>query len=124
MENSSKRQRELHQSVSIQHISGPLPSPDALAKYDQVVPGAAERIIKMAEQEAKHRQNEERKSHNAFITLTLMSPIFALIVIMLIGWLVYTCIEKGYPKEGVAIAIGCMASVGGLFFWMRKQKKS
>lgn len=124
MENSSKRQRELHQSVSIQHISGPLPSPEALAKYDQVVPGAAERIIKMAEQEAAHRQNEERKTHNALVTLTIMSTIFALIVIVMICGLVYFCIDKDHPKEGVAIAIGCMASVGGLFFWMRKQKKS
>lgn len=36
--------------VSEQHVySGPLPEPEALAKYDQIVPGAAERILTMAE---------------------------------------------------------------------------
>ena len=33
------------------HISGPLPTPDILLGYDEVLPGAAERIMRMAEQE-------------------------------------------------------------------------
>ena len=33
------------------HISGPLPTPDILLGYDEVLPGAAERIMRMAEKE-------------------------------------------------------------------------
>jgi uncharacterized membrane protein len=33
-------------------ISGPLPPPEVLEKYNQVVPGLADRIITMAEQQA------------------------------------------------------------------------
>ena len=36
--------------------SGPLPDPDTLGRYDMVIPGAADRIIKIAENQAIHRQ--------------------------------------------------------------------
>lgn len=44
----------------IEAFSGPLPRPDILIQYEQVVPGAAERIIIMAEQQTRHRQAMER----------------------------------------------------------------
>ena len=50
------------QVVEIQerHISGPLPTPALLKEFDDVVPGCAERIIRMAEEQAKHRQLLEK----------------------------------------------------------------
>ena len=36
-------------------FEGPVPHPDILAKYDHIVPGAAERIIQMAENEQRVR---------------------------------------------------------------------
>jgi uncharacterized membrane protein len=48
------------QSLSIQRHQGPLPHPSILQEYDNIVPGAAERIICMAEGQAKHRQELER----------------------------------------------------------------
>ncbi len=41
-------------------FSGPLPPPSILAKYEEVVPGAAERIISTAENETRHRQALEK----------------------------------------------------------------
>lgn len=38
---------------------GPLPSPEVLRDYDDLIPGAAARIIEMAEHQARHRQNLE-----------------------------------------------------------------
>jgi uncharacterized membrane protein len=38
---------------------GPLPSPEMLAQYDNICPGAADRIISMAEGQAAHRQSIE-----------------------------------------------------------------
>ncbi len=36
-------------AVQQQSISGPLPSPEVLARYESIVPGAGERILRMAE---------------------------------------------------------------------------
>ena len=41
--------------------SGPLPAPEDFAKYDSVLPGAAERILKMAEENSVHRRQMERR---------------------------------------------------------------
>lgn len=41
-------------------FSGPIPHPDILKGYDAIVPGAAERIIRMAEKQSEHRQSMEK----------------------------------------------------------------
>ena len=40
--------------------SGPLPVPQDFEHYDRVVPGAAERILRMAESELEHRHELEK----------------------------------------------------------------
>jgi len=49
------------QVTSAKFHQGPLPSPEVLAGYEQIHPGAANRIIRMAEQQVKHRQSLEQK---------------------------------------------------------------
>src|SRR5262245_17502482 len=39
---------------------GPIPSPEAFEAYERVLAGAADRILKMAESQAIHRQGLER----------------------------------------------------------------
>jgi len=41
-------------------FSGPLPHPDILAKYDQVVPGTAARLIETAQKQGEHRMDLEK----------------------------------------------------------------
>lgn len=49
----------IKQEISL--FSGPLPSPDVLAKYEGVFPGCAKRIVAMAERQSQHRQTLERR---------------------------------------------------------------
>ncbi len=42
-------------------FAGPLPAPSAFGQYDKVLPGAAERILRMAEQEQNHRHDIDNK---------------------------------------------------------------
>ena len=44
----------------IAEFLGPFPSPDTLARFEQIVPGSAARIISMAESQTAHRQGLER----------------------------------------------------------------
>jgi len=46
---------------------GPIPDPETLAGYNQIVPNAAERILRMAEIEADHRQSLESSTLQANI---------------------------------------------------------
>ncbi len=50
-------------AITVEHRSlrfGPLPDPADLARYDQIVAGSAGRILRMAEQQAAHRQALEQ----------------------------------------------------------------
>lgn len=50
------------QSLQVSSISyqGVLPPPQMLAQFDTTLPGSAERIMRMAEQDALHRRETER----------------------------------------------------------------
>jgi uncharacterized membrane protein len=50
-------QAQITTSVS---FSGPLPHPEFLARYNDVVPNGAERIMKMAEDQQGHRMSIEK----------------------------------------------------------------
>lgn len=45
----------------IQHFSGPLPSPEMLKKYNEILPNAAERVFRMAEKAQDHYEETEKK---------------------------------------------------------------
>jgi len=49
------------QEMLVQQRSGPLPDAAELQNYEQVLPGAAERIVAMAEAQAEHRRAIEAK---------------------------------------------------------------
>ncbi|MEI6533555.1 MAG: DUF2335 domain-containing protein [Candidatus Roizmanbacteria bacterium] len=43
------------------YFAGPLPHPYILKKYEEILPGCADRIIKMAEDQSKHRMGLEKE---------------------------------------------------------------
>ena len=55
------KENKQNKSVIMQSLeySGPLPTPNMLAGYDDILPGAADRIITMTEKQASHRQEKE-----------------------------------------------------------------
>lgn len=58
-----------HLSVSQQSFSGPIPPPALLEGYESILPGAAERILALAEREAAHRHEIEKQVTDANIRL-------------------------------------------------------
>lgn len=58
---------------------GPLPHPEIMKGYDMVVPGAAERILKMAETQSEHRQSIEKEVIQTQTRITMnFSPIWGI----------------------------------------------
>ena len=58
--------------LATQGFSGPIPHPEILKGYETICPGAAERIIKMAELEQGHRHGIESKGLKAQIQAELL----------------------------------------------------
>lgn len=47
--------------VAAEIYTGPLPHPRHLKQYNEILPGAADRILRMAEKEQEHRHSREHK---------------------------------------------------------------
>ena len=68
-------------------FQGPLPPPDMMKGYESVLPGAAERIMKMAENQSTHRMNMESKSMRMKKAGQIFGFIITLFIIGLSFWL-------------------------------------
>ena len=104
-------------------FSGPLPPPEILEKYNQAMPGLAERIISMAEQQGRHRQEIEKTVINSNAFVQKVGPFLGFIVAMtaVIGGIVL--ILKGKDGYGLAAIITALASLAGVFIYGKKQQR-
>lgn len=95
--------------------SGPLPAPEDLAHYEQICPGAAERIIAMAEQQENHRQTMEGNHLKWEYRLQSRGQWFAIgalvAMLLLVGFTFYL----GQPIAASVLGAGTIAAVVGMF---------
>lgn len=103
--------------------SGPLPHPDILVKYNDAHPGAADRIIAMAEKQAAHRQELEKKALETNCHNSKIGPIYGFVICMsAIGGGVYL-IQLGKGAAGLASIITALASLSIVFVYGRTKQK-
>lgn len=58
---------------------GPIPPVEDFTGYERILPGAADRILKMAENQAGHRQTLERRALSGDLVKAMMGTILAYI---------------------------------------------
>jgi len=56
----AQQQKQILRGEARYHFSGPLPPPEILAKYNDIIPNAADRLISMVEKQEIHRQSLEK----------------------------------------------------------------
>jgi uncharacterized membrane protein len=104
-------------------FSGPLPPPEILARYNEILPGAAERIIAMAENQNVHRRELEKKVINGNVFSQNVGMILGFIIAMtaIIGgiWLA----SKGMATQGLAAILAAIAAPAGVFVYAKHQQK-
>jgi uncharacterized membrane protein len=76
MNNDLVKQR---QEISVSY-EGPLPRSREFAGYEQVLPGAADRILAMAEKESEHRRENDNKLVSASVKYSGRGQVFAFII--------------------------------------------
>ncbi len=67
-------------TARLTYFSGPLPPPSTFKQYEDVLPGTADRIITMAENQAKHRQYIEKKQVDTESRDSLLGVLSALVI--------------------------------------------
>lgn len=105
------------------YYSGPLPPAQELQRYNDILPGAADRIITMAEQQSYHRQSLESKvitsdTRNATVGL------FFGFIIGLTGIIAGTVlIFKNHVLPGSFISGGTIVSLVSTFVYGSQKRK-
>lgn len=102
---------------------GPLPSPEILDGFEKVLPGAAERIMCMAEKEQSSRHWQERRVTNTGIITMTLGVVFAFLSVLIIGYLIYYSISKEANAVAIALSTTSIVGVAGVFIWFRKINK-
>ena len=83
-------------------FSGPMPHPDHFGKYEEILPGAAERILTMAEKEQSHRHTQSSKlTSTETLNRTLATIFGGLLGVALVGGGIF-CVAIGQPVYAVA----------------------
>lgn len=111
--------RITHQQLEISQ--SPWPPPDILERYEQVMPGSADRLIKMVEQEAEHRRALETKQLNREIRETCTGQWMAFLIgIFTIAAGAYTALQ-GAEWPGALMGSGGVIGLVAVFIYGRRQ---
>jgi len=104
--------------------SGPIPPPDLLAKFAEIIPNGADRILKMAENQSKHRQCIEKW---AVIGGTILSHFgVACAMIIVLGTLYFgsQLIREGHTISGSIFAgSGLLGLVTAFIYGTRSRRE-
>ncbi|MGA7562996.1 MAG: DUF2335 domain-containing protein [Desulfobaccales bacterium] len=103
--------------------SAPLPHPSELERYESILPGAADRIFALAENQSNHRQELEKKA----LSLESRNSLFGLITggfIGIIGLCIAgLCIYTGHDKAGMTLGGGTLVALVGPFVYGTRERR-
>jgi uncharacterized membrane protein len=104
-------------SIEGKYFRGPIPPPEILEKYNNIVPGSADRIIKSVENQSQHRQVLEKIVIKSGSRDSLLGIILGFIIGIcgLTGGIF--CVLKGHDWAGSIIAGADLAVLVGVFIY-------
>ena len=121
-ENPSRTINVLEIIQAQSQFSGPLPHPDILKGYDEVCPGAADRIIRMAESQQQHRRDIEARVVSGNVKAQARGQHYALIVLVAFAVIGGALLFMGKSTDGLVTMITPLVGVAGLFIYGRREQ--
>ena len=109
--------------VKAEAFAGPLPHPEILRQYDQIVENGAERIIKMAENQSAHRQALEKWAIKGGTILSFAGAFAATIISLGLFYFSYLLITGGFAVSGTVLSgVNLVALVYTFIYGTRSRK--
>lgn len=90
------------QSIVLQKFQGPVPPPSLLREYESLVPGLADRLVKLTEKEQAHRHQQDEKFLKGNFSLSARGQWMAFVIVLVI---IATAIFFGSQGETTLAAI-------------------
>jgi uncharacterized membrane protein len=107
---------QVNHSVTTSYV-GPIPPPSMMREFDELVPGAAARILQLAEDQTRHRMSLEKlvvNSNNRRAWCGLAAGLF--VTLSAIGCGTYLVVN-GFSAVGFAFGISAVAGLSGVFVY-------
>jgi uncharacterized membrane protein len=93
----------------------PLPSPELFAQYESVLPGSADRIIALLEQQAEHRMRVEVSLVESAMRTERLGQVLGLAVVLFAfvvsAWLIFS----GHGVPGTILGVTDLAGLVAVF---------
>lgn len=125
IEDADRDDREMLLASAVKHIQyeGPLPPGYMLREYEEVLPGAADRVFRMAEQQAEHRQYMEKQVVASKSRAELLGVVFAgtIVLATVIGGIFL--IHAGNDIAGLSTLIVGIGGIAGTFIYGTRSEK-
>jgi uncharacterized membrane protein len=121
-----KLSRVIHEAIQLElrsSFSGPLPPPQILRGYNEIIPDGAERLLQMAEKEQAHRHRQEEREADGDLTLAKRGQLIGggLALIAVVG-AIYL-LATGKSVTGLAVLGAVVAAFGTAFVYDRIRSK-
>jgi len=108
-------------TISKEQYQGPLPHPDHLAQFEQILPGLADRIVAMSEKGLAHRQDMEAQIVRSSLRKEAVGQWFAfLVALAALGTGTYL-ISVGRSLEGMGTTLAALAGLIGVFIYGKRR---
>lgn len=108
----------------ITQYSGPVPPPELLGKYDDVIPNGAERIMVMAEQQLAHRIDLERTVVHGDARRSWFGLWLGFIVSLVIIAAGVTVALMKSPTSGAVIITGTIVTLASVFVYATQSRRA
>lgn len=112
MPDDSERREVVQIEQHIAYYSGPLPPPEMMRDYEEILPGSADRILSSAERRQRDLARYE-----------LLGLILAFLVAMALIALSAYAISLGSLAASIGVIVASIASVAGTFVYSNRSRR-
>ncbi|MGL4610220.1 MAG: DUF2335 domain-containing protein [Trueperaceae bacterium] len=113
-----REQVEVRESIHI----GPLPDPETFPRYDEIVPGMAERLLNSYELQGAHRQRLESWALRGNVIQSFLGLVCATGITLFVIFQCTKIIMSGHSVEGIVGIISNLAILAGVFVYGRNKQ--
>ena len=111
------------QKLEIKSYSGPIPSPGQLREFEAILPGLANRLVTMAENQSAHRIETEKFVVNSQQRQSGVGQYLGFIIsVLAICGGIYLAVN-GHPGVGGTLTSGTVISLATIFVLGKRQQR-
>ena len=117
------KKREAQEAIMLirqEAFFGPIPPPKAMAEYEALLPGSADRILSMAEKQQEHRISLEKLAVSSDLSQNKRGQMFGFIVFLIALAAGILFAFKGWVPLATTFLTGTMVSIIAIFVLGRR----